>query len=122
MLSAQKIQQIADLEEGIPLWGTMPESPSARAGLQYGDIILQINEHRVKNITDYVEALNARTSPQVRVGFLRNGERLEAELLMNDELPSLSALSFEKAAQHIVENRMIPRIQDDDESAQDPWN
>ena len=108
MQSARTIRELAEIQEGIPLWGTMPGSPSARAGLRYGDIILQIADRRVKTITDYTEAMKARTGATVTVRFFRDGQELEAELQMDAASPSLS---FEEAAQHIVDNKMIPRFE-----------
>lgn len=117
MLSSRTVQQLADIEEGIPLWGCLPGSPSSKAGLQYGDIILWINEHRVKSVGDYARAIGSRTSDEVKVRFLRNGEASETVLFMADKA---SFLDFEEVAQHIVDERMvpIPREGDDDELPQ----
>ena len=108
MQSARTIQELAEIQEGIPLWGIMPDSPSARAGLQYGDIILQIGDRRVKTVTDYAEAMKSRTGSTVTVRFFRGGQQLETELLMD---PQSTSLSFEETAQHIVDNEMMPRFE-----------
>ena len=110
MQSAQTIRELAKIEEGIPLWGCIPDSPSARAGLRYGDIIVRIGGHRVKDVRDYIKAMKARLGTEIAVEVLRNGEPLEAIIIMADDAPPRD---FEETARTVVEGRMIPPIDDE---------
>lgn len=110
MQSAHTIRELAKIEEGVPLWGCLPDSPSAQAGLRYGDIILRIGGHRVKDVRDYIKAMNARQGTEITVEVLRNGEPHEAILIMADDAPSRD---FEETARYVAEQRMIPPIDDE---------
>jgi C-terminal processing protease CtpA/Prc len=105
MQSAQTIQQLADIEEGIPLWGCLPGSPSARAGMRYGDIITWIDTHRVKSVADYARAMKAREINRVTVRFIRDGKEYETTLELAD-IPEDHDL--DEVAQQIVKERMMP--------------
>ncbi len=111
MQSAQTIRELAKIEEGIPLWGCIPDSPSARAGLRYGDIIVRIGGHRVKDVRDYIKAMKARLGTEIAVEVLRNGECHMAVLIMADDAPSRD---FEETAKYIAEQRMLPPIDDEE--------
>ncbi|MEE2637609.1 MAG: M20/M25/M40 family metallo-hydrolase [Acidobacteriota bacterium] len=68
--------------EGLLLSGVMAGGPAEAAGLQEGDIIVTLAGHAVGNIYDYMFALDLlRVGEPSSVIFLRNGERLETELV-----------------------------------------
>ena len=43
MMSHDHLDMLADALGGVPCWGVLAGSPSAEAGLRYGDIVLEIN-------------------------------------------------------------------------------
>ena len=52
MRRPETVQALAKALEGIPLLGCLPGSPSHDAGLRYGDVILEVNGRRVRDVQD----------------------------------------------------------------------
>jgi len=67
---------------GVLLSGVAPNGPALRGGLQRGDIIISVDERKIENLYDYTYALEAmRVDEPVTIGILRNGERLDLEVV-----------------------------------------
>lgn len=80
MLPTQKqLHEMADILGGIPVLSTIPGSPSAEAGIGYGDIILSVNGMKVTKIEEYAEARKLITG-KVEVVLWRNGQELIYQL------------------------------------------
>lgn len=63
--------------EGVKLMGVREDSPAQRAGVKGGDIIVEFAGTRVRNIYDYVYALeNSRPGVASVLVLLRGGERI----------------------------------------------
>lgn len=68
--------------EGLLLAGVVGGGPAAAAGLQGGDLIVELAGQSIANIYDYTYALDRlRVGQAARVVFLRDGERMEGELV-----------------------------------------
>ena len=68
--------------EGLLLSGVMAGGPAERAGLQSGDIIVELAGQSVSNIYDYMFSLDLLVVGEpAAVVFMREGERLESELI-----------------------------------------
>lgn len=68
--------------EGLRLSGVMAGGPAARAGLEAGDVIVEMAGVTVGNIYDYMGALDQlRADQPASVVFLRDGERRETQLV-----------------------------------------
>ena len=68
--------------EGLLLSGVVGGGPAADAGLQGGDVIVELAGQSIANIYDYTYALDLlRVGQPAMVVFMRDGERLEAELV-----------------------------------------
>ena len=68
--------------EGLLLSGVVGGGPADNAGLQGGDIIVELSGQSIANIYDYTYALDLlRVDQPVRVVFVRDGEQMEAELV-----------------------------------------
>ncbi|MFQ5931362.1 MAG: M28 family peptidase, partial [Nitrospiraceae bacterium] len=64
-------------EQGVRLSGIRPGSPAEKAGLQGGDILVQMAGVRIKNLHDLVFVLRSkRAGDKVEVVFLRNGHEM----------------------------------------------
>jgi Do/DeqQ family serine protease len=72
-----ELAQAFDLSEtkGAVITGVQPDSPAARAGLEPGDIVLAINDRKVKNSMDVRNAIGlAQIGEEVKVEVLHKGE------------------------------------------------
>ena len=68
--------------EGLLLSGVMGGGPAEKAGLQEGDIIVELAGQSVANIYDYMFALDLlKVAEPASVVFVRDGEQQEAELV-----------------------------------------
>ena len=68
--------------EGMRIDAVIDGRPAAKAGLEDGDIILQIGSTKVKDIYDYMDGLNKFKSGQkAKVKVMRKGEILKKEVV-----------------------------------------
>ena len=68
---------IIDLMLGLPIEG----DPAEKAGLQKGDVIVEIAGKSIANIYDYTYALDLlKVDTPVTVIYMRGGKRLETTL------------------------------------------
>jgi hypothetical protein len=66
---------------GLVLSGVIGGGPADKAGLQKGDMIVELAGHAIANIYDYTYALDAlKISVPAKVVYVRNGERRETML------------------------------------------
>ncbi len=66
---------------GVKIDGVTPEKPAANAGLQKGDIVVQLGDFKIEDIYAYMGALAAfKKGDKVAVAFIRNGEHKESEI------------------------------------------
>jgi C-terminal processing protease CtpA/Prc len=67
--------------KGLLLSGVIGGGPAEQAGLQKGDVIIEIAGQTIANIYDYTYALEVlKIGEPTKVVYLRNGERREAML------------------------------------------
>ena len=67
--------------KGLLLGGVIGGGPAEQAGLQKGDVIVEISGQTIANIYDYTYALDAlKIGQPARVIYIRNGERKETTL------------------------------------------
>lgn len=78
-MSQNKFFSLAKALGGIPILGTLPGTPAARAGLQYGDVLLTIDGQPMASIGDYIEFMKSR-GENVLATIFRGG--LEREVLL----------------------------------------
>ena len=83
MLTRTNIKRLAQIEEGIPLWGCAPGSPAALAGLRYGDIILAVNGQRTRDAWDYAQVAHVTDRPY-SVEFRRGPDVLTVTVLPSE--------------------------------------
>jgi len=64
--------------EGLRLSGVMEGGPAEKAGLAEGDVIVEFAGHKISNIYDYGEALDAvKVDQPIQVVVIRGEERIE---------------------------------------------
>jgi hypothetical protein len=67
--------------KGLLLGGVIGGGPAEQAGLQKGDVIVQIGEQTIANIYDYTYALEAlKVGQPVTVVYMRGGDRRETTM------------------------------------------
>ncbi len=69
--------------QGLRVLSVSDDQPAQRAGMQNGDVIIQINDMEISEIYTYMEALGNLSSGQsARVLVIRDGEEHSLELLL----------------------------------------
>jgi S1-C subfamily serine protease len=86
MIPKRSLYAMAKALEGLPVLGALAGTPAARAGVRYGDILLEVNGVRTETMLDYIQARGLRSDGMVIVLF-RGGERLELALTYDAERP-----------------------------------
>lgn len=68
---------------GVRLTGVRAGSPAEVAGVQAGDVLVQLGEHQIGNLYDMENALRAyQPGDSVLVGILRDGRRLDLRAVL----------------------------------------
>ena len=76
------IPDYAQEAEGLLLSGVIAGGPAEAAGLQGGDVIVELAGQTIADIYDYTYALDVlKVGEPAAVAFMRDGERMETELL-----------------------------------------
>jgi S1-C subfamily serine protease len=81
MLKWEDVTRMATRLKGVPVLGCRPGSPSARAGVQYGDILMVVNGMATPDWGSYIEA-RALSPGHMRVEVFRAGDTLTMEFDM----------------------------------------
>jgi len=81
MKSPAEVAAAAKTIGGVPIWGVLPGSVAARAGVRYGDIVVRVNGVETRTLHDF---LCAREASAERVVFdvLREGELVRLNLCL----------------------------------------
>ncbi|MBX7115451.1 MAG: PDZ domain-containing protein [Myxococcaceae bacterium] len=98
------LTNLAEALGGLCLLGTMPGSPADRAGLRYGDIVLEVNDKRTSTWEEYAEAVS-KLSGTMSVRFFRDG----AEHLVNLALPKVRQAIDSAALLLAVSSQVLSR-------------
>jgi hypothetical protein len=86
--------------EGYSIRGVTQDSPAARAGLQAGDVIVQLGEHQIGSLDDFDLALRKfLPGDEVSVIVLRAAEPAEPEEPANTEDPAEQEEPVEEPAE-----------------------
>jgi len=75
MISRKQLEEIANTVQGVPVFGCLPKSSAAEAGVRYGDIVLSVNGVRTRDIDDYVAA-RALRADGFELRLFRDGHEL----------------------------------------------
>ncbi|HEY1551952.1 MAG TPA: PDZ domain-containing protein [Kofleriaceae bacterium] len=86
MVSPEQLTKLANALGGLPVLGCKPDSPAARAGIRYGDVVLAVNGMPTPDWSAYAEARRQRAG-SMQVEIFRGGEELAIELVF-DAAPS----------------------------------
>jgi len=69
--------------EGVRVADVPADSPAAKAGLQAGDIIIQLGEHKVANLREYSQALTTfNPGDETTLVYLRDGKQANTKITL----------------------------------------
>ena len=82
LTNRENVWQLAQTLGGVPVLGVLPASPSARAGIRYGDVVLAVGGFDTPDIDEYSTQLERAkaASSLVAIRVWRAGRVLEFEL------------------------------------------
>jgi S1-C subfamily serine protease len=106
MLDRDTTERLAEIYEGIPILGVLPRSPAALAGVRVGDILLEVNGVRTREVDSYLNAKGWRGGVMT-VRVARAGEEIELTLAESkDHIPTtpaeVAALVAESGAAAVI--------------------
>jgi len=119
MQTRGELGKLAAALEGIPVWGCLPGSAAEAAGVRYGDVVIEVNGRRTRDIDDYLAARDLRNDG-VEMLIFRDGRerRVEMRFRRSQEAPDRLV---ERIAEHMVEQRLLP-IPEFSKKPSDPAN
>ncbi|WP_201716155.1 S1C family serine protease [Rossellomorea arthrocnemi] len=76
-----------DINYGVMIRQTVPNSPAAQAGLQELDVITELDGEKIENVIDLRKHLynKKEVNDQMKVTFYRNGKKKEVTMKLTDE-------------------------------------
>jgi S1-C subfamily serine protease len=104
MMPRKQLEEIAATVKGVPVWGCLPGSTAAQAGVRYGDIVLSVNGVPTPSIAEYLEGRKLRADGFELVLF-RDGEELTVFVPFRPPADPMAAL-----AEQIADGRYISSI------------
>ena len=81
MMRPQELQAIATALGGLPIWGVLPHSAAARAGVRYGDIVLRVNGFETRTMCEFIVAHESNPERLV-LDLFRDGKLLKVQVLL----------------------------------------
>lgn len=107
MLSRTQIEEIAGTLGGVPVLGCLPGSPSDKAGVRYGDVVLAINGVKVSTAVEYLDAKGLRKDGSM-LHLFRDGVEFDVFVPIGPPL-SLDAL-YELMTRHCGATESVPKV------------
>ncbi len=89
-----------EARKGTVISKVIADSPAAAAGLQAGDVIIEVNGRKIKNAMDMRNA----------VGLIRIGEKLDIQLIRNGKKLQLRATIEEPKQSSVAGEKISPRL------------
>lgn len=84
MKSRREVEVLAEALGGMPVWGVLEGSVAARAGIRYGDVVLEVNGIKTPDARVFLKARDLR-SDGCTIVYHRDGHTHVVELLFEDE-------------------------------------
>ena len=103
------VSRVYGFKNGVLISSVQPGFAAEKAGLKAGDIITTIDGRSVKDGDDLVTDISARRpGSTVKIGYLRNGEHLEATVTIGDRAKMIEAASKSPQADEDHDNPSAP--------------
>ena len=90
VLKRSDLSRLARALEGLPILGCMEDSPAARAGVRYGDVLLSVDGQATPSWEAFLLA-RQRSGAAIQVEIWRDGETLSLSIPI-DRTRSISPL------------------------------
>ena len=84
MINRATLSELAFALSGLPVYGCLPDSPAARAGVRYGDILLSVDGHATPSWDAYVAA-RQHSGASIRVRLFRDGAEFDLDIALTKE-------------------------------------
>ncbi len=101
MMLPRDLSKLAAALEGLPILGCRPNSPSARAGLRYGDILLSVDGVATPDWATFIEVRERCVGTMV-VEVFRDGDQLRFEVSLAEGPLDVPTVLAELIAERIV--------------------
>jgi S1-C subfamily serine protease len=101
MMQRKQLEEIAATVKGVPVWGCLPGSTAAEAGVRYGDIVLAVNGVPTPTIVEYLEGRKLRTDG-FELRLFRDGAEFTVFVPFRPPADSMAAL-----AEQIADGRYV---------------
>lgn len=109
------LSKLAAALEGLPILGCRPNSPSARAGLRYGDILLSVDGVPTPDWATFIE-VRERCVDIMVVEVFRDGDQIRIAVpLAEGPLDAPTVLA------ELIAERIVPIAPDTSELDLPPW-
>jgi S1-C subfamily serine protease len=96
MKPRKQLEEIAATVQGVPVWGCLPGSTAAEAGVRYGDIVLSVNGVPTPSIVEYLEGRKLR-SDGFDLRLFRDGVELSVFVPFRAPAEPMAALAAQIA-------------------------
>jgi serine protease Do len=88
------VSRVYGFKSGVLVASVTPGFAADKAGIKAGDIIVTVDGRPVKDGNDLVDNISARKpGSTIKVGYLRNGSQMEANVVVGDRAKMLAAVS-----------------------------
>jgi len=114
-MGIQETNKLASALEGLPVWGCLPGSPSARAGVRAGDVILWANGLRIRTIDDYLRAKGEAAAGRMELTVFRDGGELSFAFVLD---PGAADRSVAEVASDVEAAGLLPVTEPKDRGLQ----
>lgn len=102
MIGMKELTKLAAALGGLPVIGCRADSPAARAGVSYGDVVLSVNGMATPDWSAFVEA-RGRSSTSMSIELFRDGEHVHLEFALDQHAPiDPPQLLAELISEHVV--------------------
>jgi S1-C subfamily serine protease len=106
MKSRKEVDALALALGGMPVWGVLKDSVAARAGIRYGDIVLEVNGMKTPDASAFVSARGLREDGAT-ISYHRDGSTHVAELTFDSDAPN----TIQAVIDEVISQRIPPVLE-----------
>ncbi|MBL9037239.1 MAG: PDZ domain-containing protein [Archangium sp.] len=103
-MNPDDLERLASALGGVSILGCLRGSPAEQAGLQYGDVLLEVNGVPTPSWVAYIDAIRERGA-KMSVKFSRGGNEQTVTLEMPQQRPVFDPMRFVRS---VVDAGVLP--------------